>query len=138
VKRLILILRLLLLLSGVCIAQQEASSSSACSQGEVNRTAAQVDAVRKRLLELPIGDGLHPDVSPVAQHAIASMKDALGELVNAYLHCVSGQPVTTNIEKELSTLGHAFEMPSGSIQKENIPPDFGKFGFELSFKAKTF
>lgn len=130
-------MRLLLLLSGVCTAQQEASSS-ACSQGEVNRTAAQVDAVRKRLLELPIDNGLQPDVSPVAQHAIAAMKDALGEFVNAYLHCVSGQPVATNIEKELSTLGHAFEMPSGSIRTENIPPDFGKFGFELSFKAKTF
>lgn len=66
------------------------------------------------------------------------MKGALGDFITSYLQCVSPQPDAAKIKSDLSTLGHAFEMPSGSIAKENIPPDFGKFGFELSFGARLF
>jgi hypothetical protein len=127
---------LVLLLASLSKAQ--APSSPACSQTGVNRTAAQVDLVRKNLLELPIGDGLHTDVSPLAQHTIASMKSALGDLIRAYLRCVSLQPDPAKIKSDLSALGHAFEMPSGTISNEDIPPDFGKFGFELSFQTMLF
>jgi len=120
------------------LSQAQAPTSFACSQTEVNRTAAQVDSVRKRLLELPIGDGLQTDVSHLAQQTIATMKSALGDFISAYLQCVSLQPDPARITSDLSALGHAFEMPSGPIPKEDIPPDFGKFGFELSFHTRLF
>ncbi|MGO9589338.1 MAG: GspH/FimT family protein [Candidatus Acidiferrales bacterium] len=120
------------------LSQAQASSSVACSQTEVNRTAVRVDSVRKQLLQLPIGDGLQTDVSSVAQQTIASMKAALGDFITAYLHCVSSQPDPARIKSDLSALGHSFEMPRGPISKENIPPDFGKFGFELSFQTRLF
>jgi len=66
------------------------------------------------------------------------MKSALGDFITAYLQCVSLQPDPARVKSDLSALGHAFEMPSGHISKENIPPDFGKFGFELSFQTKLF
>jgi hypothetical protein len=135
VKSAIVVTVILLLAS---LSQAQAPSSVACSQTEVNRTAVQVDSVRKHLLELPIGDGLQTDVSSLAQQTIASMKSALGDFIAAYLHCVSSQPDPARIKSDLSALGHSFEMPSGPISKENIPPDFGKFGFELSFQTRLF
>lgn len=120
------------------LAQARASPSVTCSESEVSRTAARVDSARKHLLELPIGDGLQTNVSPLAQQATASMKSALRDFITAYFRCVSLQPDPARIKSDLSTLGHAFEMPRGQISKEKIPPDFGKFGFELSFQTRLF
>lgn len=119
-------------------AQEEALPLTVCSQNAVNRAAAQVDLVRKGLLQLPIDDGLQTDVSPAAQRAIAAMKTALGDFIRAYALCIPAQPDAGEINKELSALGHAFEMPSGVTPIEKIPHDFGKFGFELWFETKVF
>jgi len=71
---------------------------------------------------------------PVAQQTIGSMKDALAGFIDAYLRCLSSEPDSAKMGKELSTLADAFEMPRGQlIPKEQIPPDFRKFGFELYF-----
>jgi hypothetical protein len=129
---------LLLSLAVASLAQQVPSLPSACSQGEVNRTAAQVHSARKRLLDLPIGDGLETNVSPAAQQDITFMKDALSLFVNAYMRCVSNKPDSAKIQQELSTLSDAFEMPRGRvIPNGQLPPDFGKYGFELSFEVKV-
>jgi hypothetical protein len=135
VKSTIIVTIILLLAS---LAQAQAPSSVACSQTEINRTAVQVDSVRKHLLELPIGDGLQTDISSFAQQKIASMKSALGDFITAYLHCVPSQADPAKIKSDLSALGHSFEMPNGTISNENIPPNFGKFGFELSFQTRLF
>jgi len=134
--KLAIVVAIILLLAS--LAQAQAPSSVACSQTEINRTAVQVDSVRKHLLELPIGDGPQTDISSFAQQTIASMKSALGDFITAYLHCVPSQPDPAKIKSDLSALGHSFEMPSGTISNENIPPDFGKFGFELSFQTRLF
>lgn len=137
-KRAIVIMALLLPLVSVS-AQRQPSPPGACSQSEVTRTAAQVDSARKRLLALPIGIGLQPDVSPVAQQTIAETKDALGDFINAYLRCVSRQADAPTIQKELSALGHAFALPPGQFFPEDqIPADLGKFGFELYFDVRMF
>jgi hypothetical protein len=124
----------LLLFSSISFAQPKAGS---CSQDEVNRKAAELQLVRQRLLGLSIGDGLQTDVSPQAQAAIASMKDALGNFINVYLRCVPLQPDAAKVSKELSSLGQAFSLPPGVLSSEQIPADFGKFGFELSFDVKV-
>lgn len=66
------------------------------------------------------------------------MKEALDDFITAYLQCVSSQPDAAKIKSDLSALSDAFEMPNGPIAKENIPRDFGKFGFELSFRTRLF
>jgi hypothetical protein len=104
----------------------------------VNRTAAQLDLIRKGLLQLPIGDGLQADVSPAAQQKIAAMKTAIGSFISAYVLCVPAQPDAGKINQDLSALGHAYEMPTGITPIEKIPPDFGKYGFELWFKTRVF
>ena len=100
-------------------------------------TAAQVESVRKNLLKLPIGDGLETDVSLSAQQEIKSMKVVLGEFVDAEMHCVSAQTTPAQIERDLSAFVHAFHLPSGVLSNEQIPADFGKYGFELWFDVKT-
>ncbi len=127
-----------LLLASSSKAQGEGSPLSVCSQTAVDRTAAQLDLVRKGLLQLPIGDGLQTDVSPVARRRIAAMKTALADFIGAYVHCVPAQPDADKISNDLSALGHAYEMPPGVTSIEKIPPDFGKYGFELSFKTRVF
>lgn len=114
-----------------------APNANDCSQEAVATTAAQVESARKDLLKLPIGDGLETDVSQAAQEEIKSLKDALGGFIDAYMGCVSAQPVPAQIEKDLSKRVHAFRLPPGPMSKDQIPPDFGKYGFELWFGAKT-
>jgi hypothetical protein len=136
VKHVVFLIAVLLFASSAN-AQKE-NSLSFCSQAAVNRTATQVDLVRKGLLQLPIGDGLQTDVSPAAQQAIAAMKAALGNFISTYALCVPTQPDASKINNDLSALGHAYEMPTGAIPVEKIPPDFGKYGFELWFEVRVF
>ncbi len=104
VKRTLPVVAVVLLNLSVCQAQQLTVEAGACSQEEIVRTVAQLDSVRKTLLDLPTGDGMQTDVSPAAQNAIASMKKALGDFINAELHCVSGEPDAAGIQKRLSDL----------------------------------
>lgn len=129
-----------LLLSAVASCAQVSSAPSAsasCSQDVVIAAAKQVDSSRAVLLALPTGDGLQTDVSPAAQQAIASMKRALGEFVNEYMRCISEQPGATKIQNDISGLVHTFRLPPGSHSNEQLPPDFGKYGFELSFDVRA-
>src|SRR5579871_58991 len=119
-------------------AQEEASHPTACPQTAVIRAAAQVNLIREGLLQLPIGDGLSTDVSPAAQQTVAAMKAALGDLIRAYALCIPARPDAEQINQELSDFGRAYQMPSDVIPVEKIPPDFGKFGFELWFETKVF
>lgn len=115
-----------------CLAQPPSS----CDQAEVVRTATRVQSVRKQLLNLPIGDG--PGVSPAAQQEIVSMKSALAALIDAYMGCVSSQPDGTKVRNELSALTNAFELPQGQVlTAEQIPAEFGKFGFKLWFDVRA-
>jgi hypothetical protein len=135
VKPAVLVTTILLFSS---LAEAQTRISVGCSQTDVDRTAAQVASVRKRMLNLPIGDDLQTNISPLAQHTIALMKAALSDFIKAYLRCASLQSDPEKINSGLSALGQAFEMPNGFISNKNIPPDFGKFGFELSFQTRLF
>lgn len=125
-----------LLLAHLSTAQ--VASPATCSQTDLNRSADHVQGIRMRLLELPIEDGAQTEVSPAAQREIASMKEALGAFIAGYVQCVPLQPDVDKIQSQLSALSHAFKMPSGSISKDDVPPDFGKFGFELWFQPRLF
>jgi len=127
-----------LLLASLSKGQESAPLSDSCSQAALSHAAAQVDLSRKSLLQIPIGDGMQTDVSPAAQQEIAAMKTNLGDFIRAYAHCLPAQTDTDRINKELSALVHGFEMPSGVIPIEKIPPDFGKYGYELWFETKLF
>jgi hypothetical protein len=99
--------------------------------------AEQVRSARKNLLALPVGDGLQTDVSPVAQEAIASMKNSVSEFVRSYMRCAPAQFDTAAAEKNLMTLVGGYQMPSGEvISNDHLPPDFGKYGFELYFGVR--
>lgn len=115
----------------------EPPQSKSCSQPGVIRTAAQVDAARAELLRLPIGDGLQTDIPPAAQQAISSMKRALGNFVNEYMHCASERADGKKVQSDMSTLVHTFQLPSGEYSNEQLPPDSGKYGFELWFEVRA-
>jgi len=117
-------------------AQTILPAASACSQEEVTATAAQVGAARKALLGLPVGD-FQTDVSLAARHTIQSMQSAIGKFVGAYMACVAAQPDPARIQKELSDQSHALRLPAGNMSNDQIPPDLGKYGFELWFDVKS-
>lgn len=99
-----------------------------------------LEQARHTLLQLPIGSGLETDVSDSARRAIAGMQAALDEFVAAYMGCLdtSDAPDTAQIQTDLSRLGHAFSLESGrTYTEEELPPDFGKYGFELSFEVRA-
>jgi hypothetical protein len=129
---------LLLAIASASVAQPSTSSSANCSQSDVARTAAVVDATRTRLLALPIGDGMQTDVSTAAQHAIAEMKDNLDRFIQAHLRCVGREPDAAAIKAHLSSEARAWEMSSGVHSLDELPADFGKYGFELSFDVRLF
>jgi len=120
-------------------AQQKASrpSQAPCSEADFSAVTKQVQASRAALLALPIGDGMQPDVSAEGQHAISAMKESLGDFVNAHMRCAPLNPDIESIKRELSESAHAFTMPTGQIRKEDIPPDFGKYGFQLWFDVQS-
>jgi hypothetical protein len=61
------------------------------------------------------------------------MKESLGNFVDAYMRCAPLNADTGRIKRELSESAHAFRLPSGTMTKEETPPDLGKYGFELWF-----
>ena len=61
----------------------------------------------------------------------------IGKFVGAYMACVATQPDPARIQKELSDQAHAFRLPAGHLTNDQIPADFGKYGFELWFDVKT-
>ncbi len=80
---------------------------------------------------------MQTDVSPEGQHAISAMKESRGNFVNAYMRCAPVNPDIERIKRELLESAHAFRLPSGHVSKEEIPPDFGKYGFELWFDVQA-
>lgn len=132
-------------LIAVCIALlpsavMATAHATTCPDVEVRRTTTAVDAARQTLLQLSIGDGMDTNVSIEANSAIAQMKTSLNNLVSAYLRaCVpaSAAPDPEKIEKDLSALAHAFRMPTGANRNEDLPKDFGKYGFELWFEVRA-
>lgn len=126
-----------MLLVGTLAHALELPQSKGCSQPDVIRTAAQVDAARAELLRLQIGDGLQTDIPPAAQQAISSMKSALGNFVNEYMHCASEQADGKKVQSDISALVHTFRLPAGEYSNEQLPPDFGKYGFELWFEVRV-
>jgi hypothetical protein len=121
----------------VTAAQPFIGELQSCSQTAVTSAAEQVRSARKNLLALPVGDGLQTDVSPVAQKAVASMKNALSDFVRSYMKCTPAQFDAAAAEKNLMTLVGGYEMPSGEvISNDHLPPDFGKYGFELYFGVR--
>lgn len=117
-------------------AQTIMSGTNACSPEEVTVAAAQVDATRKQLLRLPVGD-FQTDVSRAARQEIQSMRSSLGRFVGAYMNCVATPIDPARIQKELSERVHAFQLPAGPLSNDQLPPDFGKYGFELWFEVKS-
>jgi len=65
------------------------------------------------------------------------MKESLGELVDAYMRCVPANPDAGRIKRELSESVHAFRLPNRPMSREELPPDFGKYGFELWFDVQS-
>jgi hypothetical protein len=109
-------------------AQAILSGTNKCSLEEVTAAAAQVDAARKQLLRLPVGE-FQTDVSPAARGGIQSMQSSLGRFVGAYMNCVTTPIDPGQIQKDLSERAHAFQLPAGSLRNDQLPPDFGKYGF---------
>lgn len=124
-----------LALSAVSARAQDAT----CQNDAITRAAAEVQDSRQRLLALPIGDGLDTDVSADAQKAILQMKERLNEFIVSYMRCVPtlSPPDAAKIEKELSTLGHAFSAPPGPIDLKDIPKDAYNYGYQLSFEVRS-
>jgi hypothetical protein len=65
------------------------------------------------------------------------MKESLGNFVNAYMHCASPDADTEHVKRELSESAHAFRLPNEQMSNEKLPPDFGKYGFELWFDVES-
>jgi hypothetical protein len=130
---------ILVMMSAPSAAQEKASrpSTSSCSEADFSAATKQVQTARAALLALPIGDGMETDVSPEGQHAISAMKDSLGKFVNAYMRCAPAKPDIERIKRELSESTHAFKLPTGVISNNDLPPDFGKYGFELWFDLQS-
>lgn len=136
-KNALVALFFLVMLASAAAAQLPTTAPEACSQSAVTSAAEQVRLARKNLLALPVGDGLQTDVSPIAQKAIASMKNALSEFVRSYMRCAPAQLDAAAAEKNLLTLVGGYHMPSGEvISNDHLPPDFGKYGFELYFGVR--
>jgi len=79
-------------------------------------------------------------VSPDAQNSITLMKQALTTFIRSYMGCVSSNPDPTEIEKKLLQLVHGFEFkvqPGQVMNNDQLPPDFGKYGFELYFRVRV-
>lgn len=127
----------LLMAAGLKLAAAQTinSGTNNCSPEEVTVAAAQVDATREQLLRLPVGD-LETDVSPAARRGIHSMQSALGRFVGAYMNCVATPIDPVRMQKELSQRAHAFRLPAGQSTKDQLPPDFGRYGSELRFEVK--
>ena len=125
------------MLASAAKAQSPSTDTGFCSQSAVASTAKQVQLARKNLLSLPIGDGLQTDVSPAAQQAVASMKNAVSEFVRSYMRCAPARLDDAAVERSLSTLVGGYELPRGQvISNDHLPPDFGKYGFELYFGVR--
>ena len=125
------------MLASAAGAQSLAADLQTCSQSAVASTADQVQLARKNLLSLPIGDGLQTDVSPVAQEAIASMKNAVSEFIRSYMRCTPAQFDAAAVEQNLSTLVGGYELPRGQVMSnDHLAPDFGKYGFGLYFGVR--
>lgn len=112
------------------------SDTNKCSPEELTLAAAQVEAARKQLLRLPVGD-FQTDVSPEAQHGIQFMQSSLRRFVGAYMNCVTTSVDSAQIQKELLERVHAFQLPADHRTHDPLPPDFGKYGFELWFDVKS-
>ncbi len=117
-----------------------AAQGVACSDSEVHRTASAVETARQAMLALPFGEGeQETNLSGEANKVVSEMKSSLNDAVTAYMHCVTISPAPDpgKIEKDLSELTHAFRLPAGNIRSEDLPKDFGKFGFELWFEVRA-
>lgn len=112
------------------------SATLPCSQVAVTASAGQVDAARKALLALPIGDGLQTNVSTDAQNAIAKMKSRLNDLFIAYMACASPEIEPDQVERGLSSIAHAFTLESRSYGANELPKEANNYGFQLDFDAK--
>ena len=117
------------------------AQTNACSKAAIERAAVDVADGRKTLLALPLGEigagaGIVPPGGP---DEITRMKDRLNTLVVAYMVCLPVQqtPDPERIQQDLSRLAHAFKLPPGRIKNEDLPKDFGKYGFELWFDVRA-
>ena len=127
----------LLLLPLVLLATRSSFAlSSACSQEDTAHAAQQVDAARKTLLALPIGDGLQTDVSLAAQTSIAAMKARLEALLIAYMQCAPAEIEAPRIAKDLSSMSHAFALEKRSYTNDELPKEANNYGFQLEFHAR--
>lgn len=121
------------------ISPPEAPRQDPCSSAALTNAAKPVHAARKSLLSLPIGENNETDVSPAAQQTIISMKDALSSFIRAFMRCAPLQPESSVIQTELFKLGDAFELKlpeSRVIPNDQLPPDFGKYGFQLTYRVR--
>jgi hypothetical protein len=125
-----------LVLLAVVATAQVVPPPPSCSLGDISAAAAQVQAGRKALLALPIGDDRQTDVSPEAQQKISNIKENLGALADAYMLCAPPTADTQVIQRELSELVKAFKLPDGPMTKDEVPPDLGKYGFQLWFDVR--
>jgi hypothetical protein len=117
------------------------AQTGACSRPGLERAASEVAESRKTLLALPLGE-LPSDevvVPPASAEAVRKMKDRLNNLVVAYMACLPVQetPDPEHVQQDLSRLAHAFKLRTGFIKKEDLPKDFGKYGFELWFEVRA-
>jgi hypothetical protein len=119
----------------VALAFTPMAEAAGCAQA-VAQKGEEVYAARQALIALPIGDGHETKVSPAAQQAILKMKSRVADLVDAYMGCAGKDIVADEITSELSRIGHAFELEKRQYKDEELPPDAGHYGFELSFEGK--
>jgi hypothetical protein len=113
------------------------AQTNACLKGEVAGAGAEVASSRQKLLALQFGPWPDEQVPAAGLEAIGQMKDRLNRLVVAYMACVStiGRVDPERIQRDLSALAHAFKLPNRRYGKEDLPKDFGKYGYELWFEV---
>src|ERR1051326_4876834 len=66
-----------------------------------------------------------------------TMKQRLGELVNAYMRCASKDAAPVAVQHDLSELAHAFTLEPNRVYRNDEYPRSDNYGFQLSFEVKA-
>ena len=118
-------------------AQIAAAQVAICMKEDISRAAAQFDAARAALLDLPVPHKLDLDISPEAQQGIALLKRRLGDLVIAYMRCATPDSQAQKIEQDLNALPSATILHGRPTRKSNFSePSLYGHGHLLEFHVE--
>jgi hypothetical protein len=65
------------------------------------------------------------------------MKESLGVFVDADMRCPPRNTDIEQIGRDLAQAVKAYKLPDGVMRREDVPADFGKYGFQLWFDVRA-